>query len=169
MTDEWLLLTLTWHCLNRPRVRADTGNFAFSQPLCRGLTRASVAFVELDVVLLPQLHVPGMEQDHTALAGLFDVLFREGLFDVLDRDDIADGQPFPALQCQNIQQHAAREERFDVVDTELLEAIGATDLLLGQAVIVAYLVPDHDPDMAKPVKLRPYLADFTREHLIVVH
>src|SRR5712691_9347611 len=55
--------------------------------------------------------------------GNSDVLFGERLFDVIDRDDMADGQSFPALERQNVEEDTAREERFDVVHTELLEAM----------------------------------------------
>src|SRR5215831_6854967 len=169
MTDEWLLLILPWHRLHGPGVGTNTRDLAFRQPLCRRCTRASVAFVELNVVLLPQLHMPGMKQHDITLSRLLDVLFGERLFDVIDGDDIANGQPFPALEGQDVEQDAAREERFDVVYTELLEAVGAADLLLRQAIIVAYLVPNHDTDVAEPIKLRPDLADFTAKHLVVVH
>src|SRR5262249_8379303 len=168
-TDEGLLLILPWHRLHSPGVGTHARDLAFRQPLCRRCTRTSVAFVEFDVVLLPQLHMPGTEQHDIALCRLLDVLFGERLFDVIDGDDIANGQPFPALEGQNVEQDAAREERFDVVHTELLETIGAAYLLLRQAIIVAYLVPNHDTDVAEPIKLRPYLADFTAKHLVVVH
>ena len=50
-------------------------------------------------------------------------MFGERLFDVIDRDDMADGQSFPALERQNVEEDTAREEWFDVVHTELLEAM----------------------------------------------
>jgi hypothetical protein len=169
VTDERLLLILTWHCLHRPGIGAHAGDLPFRQPLRCGCTRASMAFVEFGVVLLPQLHMSGMEQHHIALPGLLDVLFGEGLFDVVHGDDVTDRQAFTALERQNIEQDAACEERFDVVDTELLEAVGPTDLVLRQTIVVACLVADQNTNVAETVELRSYLANFATEHLIVIH
>src|SRR5262249_57689520 len=93
----------------------------------------------------------------------------EGLFDVIYGDNVTDGQSFTALERQNIEQDAACEERFDVVDTELLEAIRPTDLILCQAVVVACLVANQNTNVADTVELRSYLADFAADHLIVIH
>src|SRR4051812_43468519 len=108
-----------------------------------------MAFVELGVVLLPQLHMPGMEQHHVALAGFFDILLGESLFDVIYGDDVTDRQSFTTLERQNIEQDAAGEERFDVVDAELLEAVRPTDLLLRQAVVVACLVAKQNANVTE--------------------
>ncbi len=63
---------------------------------------------------------------------------------------------------------AAGEERLAVLDADLGQAIGAADLLLGVAVVVAHLVlvavlAHLDADMAQPVELRAGLADLGGE------
>ena len=55
------------------------------------------------------------------------------------------------------------------MDPELFQAIGATHLLLGEAVVIANSIAHHGTDMAEAIKLRADLADLTAEHLIVVH
>src|SRR5262249_48501661 len=110
-----------------------------------------------------------MEQHHIALPGLLNILFGESLFDVIYGDDVTNRQSFTALERQDIEQDAACEERFDVVHAELLEAVRPTDLILRQAVVVACLVANQNTNVAEAVELRSYLANFTTEHLIVIH
>src|SRR5215831_8487125 len=113
--------------------------------------------------------MPSMEQHHITFARILDILFGEGLFDVIDRDDVADREPFPTFERQNVEQDATREERFNVVYAELLQTVCAADLLLCEAVVVPWLVPDYDSDVAEAVELRSHLADFTIKHLVVEH
>jgi hypothetical protein len=74
-----------------------------------------------------------------------------------------------SAERQNVEQDATREERFNVVYAELLQTVCAANLLLCEAVVVPWLVPDYDPDVAQAVELRSHLADFTIKHFVVEH
>src|SRR5688572_32184054 len=104
-----------------------------------------------------------MEQDGVALARILDVLTPERLDDVVDGDDVVDRQPVPApLQREDIEQNPAREERLDVLDAEVLEAVRRADVLLRLAVVVPDLaVARRHPDVAETVELRARLPDLT--------
>ncbi len=73
-----------------------------------------------------------------------------------------------ALHRLDVEQMATGEERLAVLDAELGQAIGATDLLPGDAVVVAHLVlvavlAHLDADVAQAVELRAGLADLGGE------
>src|SRR4030095_15034294 len=169
VTRERDVGVLAGHGLDGPRIAADDRDLPLGEPFAHRRSRSRTALVELGVVLLPQLRVAGAEEHRVALAGLADPLPRERRAHVVHRDHVADRQPLAALRRQDVQQDAAGEERLEVLDAELLQAVGAADLFLRQAVVIADLAVARDhSDVAQAVELRSDLPDLAKEQLIVI-
>ena len=89
-----------------------------------------------------------------------------------DRDLLA-GVHHAALERPEVEQVAAREQRLQLLDAELLQAVGVADLGRGEAVVEMHLalvavLAELDADMAEAVELGAGLADLGRQELVVV-
>ena len=94
------------------------------------------------------------------------------------RPDVGQGDLLPLVQHASLQpgcvhKVAARDQRLDVLDAELQEAVRGGDFLFAEAVVVPHLVavavfPALDPDVAEAVKLRAHLSDLPGHELVVV-
>ena len=98
------------------------------------------AFTVAGVVLAPQLSPTRMD-DHRVAGLEFHVLALEGLLQVLDSDLVGVGQHVHALQPGHVDQHAACDERADLLDAELGEPSPARDVVhLGAVEILSSIV-----------------------------
>src|SRR5262249_30259898 len=91
------------------------------------------------IVLAPQLAPAGPDENGIARLER-DVLFLHRAVDVLRRDLVAVAQYLDALQAGDVEQHAARDQRADVLDAELGEAVAGLDVAGLDAVVVAAVV-----------------------------
>ena len=105
-----------------------------------------------------------MQDHHIAFGDLRQALGFHGRFDVLDRDLLAQFH-WTALQRLEVQQDAAGEERFDMLDAQLLHAI-APDHLAGRDAVVEQLGVSTDADMCETVELGADLADLGRQEIV---
>src|SRR5262249_55063942 len=169
VTGERQIGALAGHCLYGPRVAADHADLAIDQPASDGRARPGTPLVELGVVLLPELAVPGPEQHGVALPGLANPLSPQRRLYIVHRDHVADGQTLATLDGQHVEEDAAREEGLQLLDADLLDPVRSADLLLREAVVVTDLaVARHHADVTEAVELRADLADLTDEQLVVV-
>ena len=83
-------------------------------------------------------------------------------------DDLAGLHPPDAAGPRDIQQHAAGEEHTDVLDAQLLEAVGRAELRAAEAVVEVIVVADADAHMPEAVELRADLADLAAEEIVVI-
>src|SRR2546425_959709 len=164
MTGERQVGALARHRLHGPGVAADHADLALDQPAPHRRARPGAALVELRVVLLPELAVAGTEQHGVSLARLPDSLAPQRLLHVVHRDHVADGQALAALDGQDVEQDAAREERLQLLDADLFDSVRRADLFLRVAVVVTDLaVTRHHADVTEAVELRADLADLSDE------
>src|SRR5215470_8311419 len=97
---------------------------------------------------------------------------RHGGFEIGDRDLLAEIE-IAALERREIEQVSGRDNRLDVLNAELLEAVGVAHLDLCEAVVESHLVLvlalKCHADVAEAIELRSDLADLTRDELIMVN
>ena len=102
--------------------------------------------------------------DDDSVAGLQrQVLLLQGALEILHRDFVIVAQHLDALEGGDVDQDAAREQRADIVDTELLEAVA-----LGVLVDLLAIVPAVEMGLVrKAVELRADLAELGDDELFV--
>ena len=89
-------------------------------------------------------------------------------FEVSRGDDLAGLHPPDAPGRRDIQQHAAGEEHADVLDAQLLEAVGGAELRAAEAVVEVIVVADADAHVPQAVELGADLADLAAEEIVVI-
>ena len=65
-------------------------------------------------------------------------------------------------------QNSAREEDADVLDAELLQAVGRAELRATKAVVEVIIAIDPNADMPQAVELGADLADLAAEEVVVI-
>ena len=162
------------HDLDRPGVGCRQAEILLDHPARDFEADARLAVVVAVVVLHPERSPAGIEEDRIAR---FDVVFLHVLAlqcrpDVRERNFLARVH-HPAFHRLDVDEMAAREQRLQLLGSELLQAIGVADLGGGEAVVEMHLalvavLAELDADVAEAVKLRADLADFGREELVVI-
>src|SRR5690606_9780042 len=153
--------------LHREIVRAGQQDSLLREPLDRRDAGAGLACAVRIVVDVPELSPAGMKKDRVAGTDLVDALHLERAFDVLDRDDVRRIETLDAFVARNVEEHAAREQRADVLDAELREAIRRAELRQLEAVVEHIVAVDLGADVAEPVELRADLAELAADELVV--
>ena len=148
--------------LHREIVRADQHRILTHQPLGGGDAEAGTSLHVARVVLGPKLAPPGVD-DHRIAWLQREVLSLQRLLQIRYRDLVVVGQHVGAFERGDVDQHAARDERADVLDAQLREARPGRDLVELEAVVEAVL----DRLVGEAVELRAHLADLGQDHLFV--
>src|SRR5215813_14046327 len=79
----------------------------------------------------------------------------------------------PAFEPDHVDQMRAREDRLELLNSELLETIGVADLRSSEAIVESHLalvagIAHLDTNMTETVELRAGLADLGSEKLVVI-
>src|SRR5262249_7828166 len=123
---------------------------------------AGAGLGEASIVLAPQLAPAGIDDDGVGGPQL-DVLLLQRAFEVLDGDLVAVAEHLDALVAGDVDQHAAREQRPDILDAERAEAGAGRDLVGLEAVVVTVAVAL----VGEAVELGADLPDLRQHHLLV--
>ena len=102
---------------------------------------------------------------HDVAGANLDALALERASQVRERDLVAAVEPRDALERGDVDEHAARHERADVLDAELREPVALREL----GAVVAVVEEIADADVAQTVELRADLADLGADDLVVIH
>ncbi len=103
--------------------------------------------------------------EHDVAGANFRALPLERAAQIGERDLVAALEPRDAFERRDVDEHAARHERADVLDAELREPVGLREL----APVVAVVEQVADADVAEAVELRADLADLGADDLVVIH
>ena len=71
-------------------------------------------------------------------------------------------------RSRHVEQDAAREEDADVLDAELLQAVGRAELGAPEAVVEVIVAIDPHADVPQAVELGADLADLAAEEVVVI-
>jgi hypothetical protein len=174
MDGERQALVGIGYYLNRPGVGACQREIFVRHPMGDFQPDARLTAVEAVVVLYPQLAPAGVEKDRIARldVALLHVLLGERSAEVSQSDLFADIH-HAAFHCLDIDKMSAGEQRLQLLDTELLEAIGICHIGHREAVVEDHLaqvsgIAELDADMTEAVELGAGLADFGGEIFVVV-
>ena len=134
----------------------------FGEPLGGGNADAGTAFGITYVVLAPELAPSRVQYDRVARLQL-QLLSCKRLFDVLHGDFVSVGQDLHTFQSGDVNQHASRHQRTDVLDAQLLKPVAGRRIAHLEAVVHAVA----DCLVRESVELRAHLADFANDELFV--
>src|SRR5262245_39883445 len=109
--------------LRRPRVGADASDLPIGEPSRDLEADPRLAAVESRVVLHPEAAPSRVEEHDVTGPDIGDALLGHRAPDI-DHRDLLSALQHPALVAGHVQEDAPREEWFDLLDAELLEAGG---------------------------------------------
>src|SRR5215208_5613344 len=154
-----------------PGVGGGEGEVLLDDPARHLEADAGLARVEAVVVLHPKRPPAGVEEHGVARLDVarLHVLALERSADVGNHDLLA-GIHHPALHGLDVDEMPAGEKRLQLLDSELLQAIGVADFRSRVAVLEAHLglvavLAELDADLAEAVELRPDLTDLGGQEL----
>ncbi len=161
------------HNLDRPCIRAHQGDLFPDQPFRGADPDAGRTAVESRVVFLPERPPAGVHEHRVARTDvrLAHVLRLERRLQVGGRDLLALVHP-AAPEALDIHQHASGEERVELLDAQLVDAVSVGHLLRGEAVVETLFaliarLAGLDADMREAVELGPDLTDLGAQKLVV--
>src|SRR5262249_15525525 len=149
--------------LDTPIVGADHSHFLVGKEL-RGSSADPRTRLDIFwIVFHPKRSPAGMNQ-HNVTRSDFDVLALKSASQVRGRNFVARLQLRNILVSSHIEQHAASNQRTDVLDPELCQPLGLRKL----QPVVSVVEEITDSEMPKAVELRTNLAKFTAHQLVMI-
>jgi hypothetical protein len=152
------------HDLRGPRVRADQHDLALDEITPGVEPDAGCAAAEAGVVDEPQ-RSPARVHEHDVARVNFRALPFECADEIGACDLVATPKHRHTLESRDVDQHAARRQRADVLDAELREPVAAREV----GAVVAVVEHVADADVPEPVELRADLAELGAHDLVVIH
>src|SRR6185369_1355257 len=151
------------HDLHRPRVGADHHDLPLDEIAGSFEADARRARAELGVIDHPERAPARVHEHDVARMNLGPLLLQRAL-QIRERDLVPAVESLDALVARDVHEHAARRDRADVLDAELLESIGLCEI----EPVVAVVEEVADADVAEAVELRADLAELAAHELVVI-